>query len=122
LILNQFCAVGLDQPDSTPAGDEYPFALALLQLRNLHLRVAGRILIAHWRRYTGVECKRSVMPKIAVYRFYWRDRQTGENVENPHFATLKAIKLHDGRNIEASRQIVDDNDIDEKGFLTNTKR
>ena len=61
------------------------------------------------------------MPKIAVYRFSCRDKGTGENVENSRFATLKAIKLQDGRNIEESRRIVDDRDIDEKGFLKNTQ-
>ena len=59
------------------------------------------------------------MANIAVYRFTWRDRETGENRENPRFATLKAIKQHDGRNIEASRRIVDDGDIDGQGFLKN---
>jgi hypothetical protein len=57
------------------------------------------------------------MPQIAIYRFTWRDKETGEYVENPHFATLKAIKLQDGRNIEDSRRLVDDGDIDNKGFL-----
>ena len=57
------------------------------------------------------------MPKTAVYRFSCRDKETGEIVENPRFATLRAIKLHDGRNIEESRRIVDDSDIDAKGFL-----
>jgi hypothetical protein len=33
------------------------------------------------------------MPKIAVYQFSCRDQRTGENVENPQFATLKAIRL-----------------------------
>ena len=61
------------------------------------------------------------MPKIAVYSFFCRDKETGENVENARFATLKAIKRHDGRNIEASRRIVDDSDIDTNGFLKNTK-
>jgi hypothetical protein len=61
------------------------------------------------------------MPKIAVYRFSCWDKGTGENVENPRFATLKAIKLQDGRNIEDSRRIVDDIEIDEKGFLRNSK-
>jgi hypothetical protein len=51
--------------------------------------------------------------------FAWRGKETGENVENPRIATLKAIKLHDGRNIEASRRIVDDSDIDNKGFPKN---
>jgi len=36
----------------------------------------------------------------------------GRIVENPRFATLKAINHHDGRNIEDPRQIVDDFDID----------
>ena len=62
------------------------------------------------------------MAKIAVYRYYWRDQETGEIVESPRFATLKAINHHDGRNIEDTRQIVDDFDIDEKGFLKNAKR
>jgi len=61
------------------------------------------------------------MAKVAVYQFSCRDKGTGENVENPRFATLKAIKLYDGRNIEESRRIVDDSDIDEKGFLKNAK-
>jgi hypothetical protein len=62
------------------------------------------------------------MTMIAVYRFYWRDQETGEIVESPRFATLKAINQHAGRNIEDSRQVVDDGDIDEKGFLKNIKR
>jgi hypothetical protein len=62
------------------------------------------------------------MPKIAVYRFSVQDAATGENAENPRFATLKAIKIRDGRNIEESRRIVDDGDIDEKGFLKDSKR
>jgi hypothetical protein len=61
------------------------------------------------------------MPKIAVYRFLWQDRETGESVESPRFATLKAINLHAGRNIEDSRRIVDDSELDDKGFLKNTK-
>jgi hypothetical protein len=62
------------------------------------------------------------MTKIAVYRFFWRDQQTGQIVESPRFATLKAINQHAGRNIEDSRQIVDDSEIDEKGFLKNSRR
>lgn len=57
------------------------------------------------------------MPKLAVYRFIVWDKQTGENVESLRFATLKAINLHSGRNIEHSRRIVDDSEIDAKGFL-----
>ncbi|HEY1314623.1 MAG TPA: hypothetical protein VGE92_12135 [Steroidobacteraceae bacterium] len=59
------------------------------------------------------------MPKIAVYRFSCWDRDTGETVEYPRFATLKTIKGRDGRNIEASRRIVEDSDIDDQGFLKN---
>jgi hypothetical protein len=57
------------------------------------------------------------MPKIAVYRFFGWDKETGESVENSRYATLKAIKVRDGRNIEDSRRIVDDSDLDEKGCL-----
>lgn len=60
------------------------------------------------------------MSKIAVYQFSCPDIGTDEDVDNPRFATLKAIKIHDGRNIEESRRIVDDSDIDEKGFLKST--
>jgi hypothetical protein len=45
------------------------------------------------------------------------DKQTGESVESLRFATLKAINLQAGRNIEHSRRIVDDSEIDAKGFL-----
>jgi hypothetical protein len=61
------------------------------------------------------------MPKIAVYQFSCPDKGTGENVKSPRFATLKAIKLRGGRNIEESRRIVDDIEIDDKGFLRNSK-
>ena len=57
------------------------------------------------------------MPKLAVYRFILWDKETGQCVESPRFATLKAINLHAGRNIEASRRIVDDSEIDDSGFL-----
>jgi hypothetical protein len=57
------------------------------------------------------------MSKIAVYQFVCPDKGAGENVDTPRFATLNAIKIHDGRNIEESRRIVDDSDIDEKGLL-----
>jgi hypothetical protein len=59
--------------------------------------------------------------KIAVYRFFWREEETGQVVESPRFATLKAINEHDGRNIEDSRKIVDQGEIDNRGFLKNTK-
>jgi hypothetical protein len=57
------------------------------------------------------------MSKLAVYRFALWDKHTGENVESLRFATLKAINLHAGRNIEHSRRIVDESDIDTKGIL-----
>jgi hypothetical protein len=61
------------------------------------------------------------MPKLAVYRFIVRDKQTGESVESLRFATLKTINLHAGRNIEHSRRIVDDSEIDARGFLKMTQ-
>jgi hypothetical protein len=61
------------------------------------------------------------MPKIAVYRFFWRDEETGKLVESPRFATLKAINKHAGRNIEDSRRTVDETELDDKGFLKNAK-
>jgi hypothetical protein len=59
--------------------------------------------------------------KIAVYRFFWREEETGRVVESPRFATLKAINKHGGRNIEDSRKIVEQGEIDDGGFLKNTK-
>lgn len=59
--------------------------------------------------------------KIAVYRFLWHDEESGSFVESPRFATLKAINKHAGRNIEDSRQLVEQTDIDEGGFLKNSK-
>jgi hypothetical protein len=61
------------------------------------------------------------MPDIAVYRFLWRDEETGKLVESPRFATLQGINKQGGRNIEDSRRIVDAREIDDKGFLKNTK-
>jgi hypothetical protein len=49
------------------------------------------------------------------------DKQTGEGIESLRFATLKAINLHAGRNIENSRRIVDDSEIDANGFLKSTR-
>ena len=62
------------------------------------------------------------MAKIAVYRFSYRDKGTGEHLENCRFATLKAIKLQDGRNIEESRRIVDDSDIVASKVLAEIRR
>jgi hypothetical protein len=61
------------------------------------------------------------MPDFAVYRFTWQDDETGENKVNPRFATLKAIKMCNGRSLEATRRIVDANDIDGNGFLKPAK-
>jgi hypothetical protein len=58
---------------------------------------------------------------IADYRFFWWEEETGRVVESPRFATLKAINKHGGRNIEDSRKIVDQGEIDDGGFLKNTK-
>jgi len=57
------------------------------------------------------------MADFAVYRFTWCDDNTGENVVNPRFATLKAIKTCNGRSIEETRRIVDSKAIDTNGFL-----
>jgi hypothetical protein len=56
------------------------------------------------------------MPSIAVYRFTWWDQNTGEKVMSSRFATLKAIKVCDGRNIETSRRLVDSSELDRSGF------
>ena len=61
------------------------------------------------------------MPNVAVYRFFWRDEETGKLVESLRFATLKGIYKHGGRNIEDSRRIVDAREIDGKGFLKSIK-
>jgi hypothetical protein len=52
------------------------------------------------------------MTAIAVYRFIWYDHNAGENVVSSHFATLKAIKLCNGRGIEDSRLVVDTSKLD----------
>jgi hypothetical protein len=56
------------------------------------------------------------MPSIAVYRFSWCDENTGQEVESSRFATLKAIKACNGRNIENSRRLVDVSELDRSGF------
>ncbi len=56
------------------------------------------------------------MALIAVYRFIWWDRNTGESIVGSRFATLKAIKMRDGRNIEESRRLVDSRELDPDGF------
>jgi hypothetical protein len=61
------------------------------------------------------------MPVLAVYRFTWRDDHTGDYVVSPRFATLKAIKMCDGRSLEDTRRIVDSSEIDGSGFLKAAK-
>lgn len=56
------------------------------------------------------------MAFIAVYRFTWWDQNTGKSVACSRFATLKAIKMCNGRNIEESRRLVDSREIDPDGF------
>jgi hypothetical protein len=56
------------------------------------------------------------MPSIAVYRFTWWDQNTGEKVMSSRFATLKAIKVCNGRSIETSRRLVDSSELDRSGF------
>jgi len=56
------------------------------------------------------------MADLAVYRFTSSDDYTGESI-NPRFATLKAIKMCNGRSLEHTRRIVDSRDIDGSGFL-----
>jgi hypothetical protein len=57
------------------------------------------------------------MPDAAVYKFTWQDDKTGEYVTNPRFATLKAIRMCNGRSIEETRRIVDSSAIDGNGYL-----
>jgi hypothetical protein len=57
------------------------------------------------------------MADLAVYRFTSSDDYTGESIMNPRFATLKAIKMCNGRSLEHTRRIVDSRDIDGSGFL-----
>ena len=56
------------------------------------------------------------MAAIAVYHFVSADPSTGNEVVTPAFATLKAIKLCNGRNIEDSRRLVDISEVDANGF------
>jgi hypothetical protein len=57
------------------------------------------------------------MSELAVYRFTASDDFTGESIESPRFATLKAIKKCNGRSLEHTRRIVDSREIDGNGFL-----
>jgi hypothetical protein len=56
------------------------------------------------------------MAAIAVYQFISPDLSTGEVVVSSRFATLKAIKVCNGRSIEASRRLVDIRELDAHGF------
>ena len=58
------------------------------------------------------------MPQVAVYRF--NDNTREDNV-SPRFATLKAIKVFNGRNIEETRRIVDTSELDPNGFYPKSK-
>jgi hypothetical protein len=56
------------------------------------------------------------MAAIAVYHFVCPDPNTGNDVMSSQFATLKAIKLCNGRNIEDSRRLVDVRELDANGY------
>jgi hypothetical protein len=56
------------------------------------------------------------MARIAVYRFSWWDPNSGKTVASSTFATLKAIKIVDGRNLEDSRLLVEASELDSNGF------
>jgi hypothetical protein len=55
------------------------------------------------------------MPQVAVYRF--NDNTREDNV-SPRFATLKAIKMFNGRNIEETRRVVDSSGLYSNGTDT----
>jgi hypothetical protein len=56
------------------------------------------------------------MTTIAVYRFSWYDHNSGKNVVSSRLATLKAIKLCNGREIEDSRLVIDTSALDTNEF------
>lgn len=56
------------------------------------------------------------MATIAVYRFSGWDPDTGKSMVSSNFATLRAIKLCNGRNIEDSRLLVDTSELDRNEF------
>jgi hypothetical protein len=56
------------------------------------------------------------MSSIAVYQFASPDPDTGQVVVSSRFATLKAIKVCNGRSIEESRRLVDTRELDANGF------
>jgi hypothetical protein len=56
------------------------------------------------------------MALIAIYRFTWSDQNTGKSIVCSRFATLRAIEMCNGRNIEDSRRLVDSRELDPDGF------
>ena len=61
------------------------------------------------------------MPQVAVYRFSRINDNTGEDGVSQQFATLKAIKLFNGRNLEETRRVVDSSELDSNGFYPKAK-
>ena len=62
-----------------------------------------------------------VMPQVAVYRFSRSNDTTGEDGVSLQFATLKAIKMFNGRNLEETRRVVDSSELDCNGFYPKAK-
>jgi hypothetical protein len=56
------------------------------------------------------------MAVIAVYRFISWDPDAARDIESSRFATLKAIHVCNGRNIEDSRRLVDTGEVDASGY------
>jgi hypothetical protein len=56
------------------------------------------------------------MALIAVYRFTCWEQDTVNSTACSRFATLKAIRMRDGRNIEETRRLVDSSELDTDGF------
>jgi hypothetical protein len=56
------------------------------------------------------------MAETAVYQFTWWDRHVGKEIASPRFATLEAITRCNGKPIEASRLLVDSQQVDRNGF------
>jgi hypothetical protein len=56
------------------------------------------------------------MLETAVYQFTWWDRHVGKEIASPRFATLEAIARCHGKPIEASRLLVDSQQVDRNGF------
>jgi hypothetical protein len=56
------------------------------------------------------------MAETAVYQFTWWDLHAGKDIVSPRFATLEAIARCNGKPIEASRLLVDSQQVDRNGF------